>query len=232
MFGELLESRARRVRNRAGVMLSVTSHALFIALAVAATRKPLVARDPVERVFPLPVFPATSPALPIDPTVARGGEPRRTVVRPLETLAPAPVVALPGIPPVDLTAPPATGVGWPSEGPRISTGVASPAGSDGGAEIPFAAGVYKPAMALPGSPPPRYPDILRRARVRGDVVVQVVIDTTGRADMTTLRVLSSDHPLLTDAVMTALPRARFLPAEAGGRKVRMWAVQSFVFEVK
>jgi hypothetical protein len=47
-----------------------------------------------------------------------------------------------------------------------------------------------------------------------------------------LRARPPDHRLFVEAVLASLPRARFLPAEAGGRKVRMWAVQSFVFEVR
>lgn len=232
MFVELLESRAKPVRNRAGAIASVVGHGVFIALAVAATRSPLIARGPTERVVALPVLNPPSPPRPSEPA-----EPMRTpVLSTPGTSAPlmvaVPVIVLPGIPPIDLTQAPATGIEWRSDGRGLSPGITTraPGGSDDG--IPFAPGVDKPAIALAGNPAPRYPEILRRANVRGEVVVQVVIDTTGRADMTTLRVMSSDHPLLTDAVLAVLPRARFLSAETGGRKVRMWAVQSFVFEVK
>ena len=119
--------------------------------------------------------------------------------------------------------------------PSIDRSRRTSVGSNGvthGDGIPFAAGVEKPAMALGGNPVPLYPDILRRAGVRGEVTVEIVVDTTGVAQMATLRVITSAHPLLTDAVVAALKRARYLPAETGGRKVRMWVRQSFVFEVR
>jgi protein TonB len=124
------------------------------------------------------------------------------------------------------------GIEWSTD--RISGLPGTATHGAGGSEdgIPFAPGVDKPAIARAGNPSPRYPEVLRRANVAGEVVVQVVVDTTGLADLSTLRVLSSAHPLLTDAVLATFPRARFIPAETGGRKVRMWVVQSFVFEMK
>ena len=234
MLGELLESRARRARNRAGTVASIVAHVLIIALAVAATRTPLSAKRPGERVVPLPVLPVPSPVIHRAPESpyrdARRAPSTATVAAPLPTTMPD--VVLPGIPPIDLRVEPATSIGWPSGDRGVVSGTTSSASSGADHAIPFAPGVEKPAIALSDNPAPRYPEVLRRARVKGVVVVQVVIDTTGRADMSTLRVVSSDHPLMTEAVTTALPRARFLPAETGGRKVRMWAVQSFVFEIR
>ena len=232
MFGELLESRAKRVRNRAGAVVSVVGHALFLTFAVIATRSSLVATSPTERVYPLPILETSVPVAP------------RPEVRPERSLGPStpsipaplpfvpPVIVLPGIPSVDLTAPPATGLTWASDGPVVNGGIGSHGNAEGETGIPFAADVEKPAIALSGNPSPHYPEVLRRTGVRGEVVIQVVIDTTGRADVSTVRVMSSDHALLTEAVLAVLPRARFLPAETGGRKVRMWATQAFVFEVR
>ena len=232
MFGELLESRAKPVRNRAGTIASIAGHAVLVALAVAATRSPLVARGPVEQIVTLPDLTATTEPRPID---AAGPVRRSASAAPTAPEPPAvsvPVIALPGIPPVELAPMPSIVTGWSPESASRPSGVGAGASSGATDGIPLASGVDKPAMALAGNPSPRYPEVLRRARVRGQVVVQVVIDTTGRADMASLRIVSSDHPLLTDAVVAVLPRARFLPAESGGRKVRMWAVQSFVFEVR
>ena len=231
MFGELLESRAQRRRNRGGTVASVIGHTALIALAVMSTRTPLGARVPVERVVPLPVLNSPAPR-PGDPAPARSPAPTAPVA-PAAPIVTVPDIILPGIPPVDISRSPATVIGSQFDGSSLTTGLGTNAvagGDEGG--IPFAPGVDKPAIAMPGNPTPHYPEILRRASVRGEVVIQVVIDTTGRADMGSVRVLASDHQLLTDAVLAALPRARFLPAESSGRKVRMWAVQSFVFEVR
>jgi protein TonB len=95
--------------------------------------------------------------------------------------------------------------------------------------IAFESGVEKPAFALPGNPSPSYPAILRNSGVEGGVVVQVAVDTLGRAEMETFKLLSSDHQMFTDAVLKVLPRFRFIPAETGGRKVRMWVIIPFEF---
>jgi periplasmic protein TonB len=42
-------------------------------------------------------------------------------------------------------------------------------------------------------------------------------------------VLRASHDAFGQAVRTALPRMRFLPAEIGGRKVRMLVQQPFAF---
>jgi len=231
MFGELLESRAKPVRNRAGTTASIVGHAVAIALAVAATRAPLIARDPEARFAPLPTLELPSTARSAEQQSRRSVDSPVTEA-PVPTMIDLPPIALPGIPHAELFPPIATATAWRSDSGGSSGGITTGLAGNAGDEIPFAAGVDTPALALAGNPSPRYPDILRRANVRGTVVVQVVIDTSGRADMTTLRLMSSDHPLLTDAVLAVLPRARFLPAETGGRKVRMWALQSFVFEMQ
>ena len=91
--------------------------------------------------------------------------------------------------------------------------------------------VEKPVMAVNGSPTPRYPDILKSAGVEGEVVVAFVVDTTGRADVSSLKILKSTHELFAAAVRTALPSMRFLPAEVGGHKVKQLEQQPFVFNI-
>ena len=67
--------------------------------------------------------------------------------------------------------------------------------------------------------------------MEGDVIVQFVIDTTGRADMKTFKVLKSDHELFTASVRQVLPSVRFFPAEIGGRKVKVIVQQPFEFKL-
>jgi protein TonB len=232
MFGQLLESRAKRERHRGSAFVSIVGHGLFIALAVAATRTQLTAIGPIERLVPLPVLNPPSPARPAQP--AQGS--RQSTSAPsypsLPVLQPLTPISLPEIPTLESPRQPVVGIEWSSDRVGVPTGIGTTrsGGSENG--IPFAPGVDKPAIAHAGNPSPRYPEILRRANVTGEVVVQVVVDTTGRADVSTLKVLSSDHPLLTESVLATFPRARFIPAETGGRKVRMWVVQSFVFEMR
>ena len=80
--------------------------------------------------------------------------------------------------------------------------------------------VDKRAAPRPGGPYPRYPRELRERDVEGKVRLLFVVDTLGRAEMCTVRVMVSTDPLFTDSVLDVLPRMRFFPAERAGRKVR------------
>jgi len=56
--------------------------------------------------------------------------------------------------------------------------------------------------------------------VTGDVIAQFVVDTTGRVDLHTVKVLKSTHPAFTAAVEAAIPGWQFQPASVGGRPVK------------
>ena len=90
----------------------------------------------------------------------------------------------------------------------------------------------KPVAPVPGTGSPRYPDILRSASVEGEVLAQFVVDTTGRVEVATFKVIRKSHDLFEAAVRSALPNMRFLPAEVGGRKVKQLVQQPFVFALQ
>jgi protein TonB len=92
--------------------------------------------------------------------------------------------------------------------------------------------VEKAILAIPGTSNPRYPSMLQSAGVEGDVRAQFVVDTLGRVEAGSVKILSTSHDLFGTAVRDALMRARFTPAEAGGRKVRQLAEQVFTFTIK
>jgi len=91
--------------------------------------------------------------------------------------------------------------------------------------------VQTPVKQAPGMVPPRYPDSLRVAKVNGEVIASFVVDTTGLADTTTLKILKSTHDLFSASVHDALPQMRFIPAELGGRKVAQLVQQPFYFAI-
>lgn len=92
--------------------------------------------------------------------------------------------------------------------------------------------VEKQAKLVDGTANPQYPDMLKASSIQGEVLAQFVIDTTGRADINTFKVLKSTHQLFTDAVKKDLPRMRFLPAEVGGKKVKQLVQLPFSFSIK
>jgi protein TonB len=91
--------------------------------------------------------------------------------------------------------------------------------------------VEKAAGPRPGNSAPRYPDVLREAKIEGEVLVQFVVDTLGHPDMDTFKVLKSTHTLFTEAVAGNLPNMGFYPALVGGRKVKQLIQMPFQFNL-
>jgi protein TonB len=60
---------------------------------------------------------------------------------------------------------------------------------------------------------PLYPDIARQSRVQGTVVLEAILDTSGRVE--SVRVLGS-HPLLDEAAVRAVRQWRYTPTELNG----------------
>jgi TonB family protein len=78
---------------------------------------------------------------------------------------------------------------------------------------------------------PVYPSDLAEAGVEGMVRATYVVDATGRVDMTTIRIISSDHPRFTSSVQTALAEMSFRPAKRRGQPVRQLVEQRFRFQI-
>jgi protein TonB len=71
-----------------------------------------------------------------------------------------------------------------------------------------------------------------RQGVQGSVVTQYVVDTTGFADSSSLKIMRSTHEQFADAVRAALPYMRFFPAKVGSKKVRQLVEQEFSFKIE
>jgi TonB family protein len=78
---------------------------------------------------------------------------------------------------------------------------------------------------------PVYPPELSTRGTEGLVEAAYVVDTAGRVDTATIRVMRSDHPRFTESVRTALGEARFRPAKRGGTAVRQLVQQRFRFKL-
>jgi periplasmic protein TonB len=91
--------------------------------------------------------------------------------------------------------------------------------------------VEKPVLPLDGNPAPRYPTMLARAGVEGEVLLQFVVDTVGAVEPGSIHSIRATQPQFESAVREALVRARFVPAEYGGHRVRQLVEQSFTFAI-
>jgi protein TonB len=236
MLQELLESKAKRQRTGWGTAASAVLHGGVIALSVAATMREVNAARPDETEPPPIYIPAPAPAAPT-PTTARTSTSAPNPSLP-PVAPPLPSFILTDIP---TTIPPAGSAidedalrKWNDGARRVGETVA---GGGAGVSAVVTDGIYhlhmvdKAVVSAANNPSPRYPEMLRQAGVGGTVLAQFVVDTLGRVDMGSFRVLSADHELFADAVRITLPRMRFLPAQVGERKVAQLVQMPFAFSI-
>jgi TonB family protein len=112
--------------------------------------------------------------------------------------------------------------------PRAADPLAKPIAAS---DVLFDFQVEQPVAADPSNQPPRYPDLLRAAKVTGGVTARFVVDTAGHVDMGTFLVMKSDHEAFTAAVREALPSMRFHPARVGDRPVKQLVSMPFMFSL-
>ena len=84
---------------------------------------------------------------------------------------------------------------------------------------------------MEGSAAPAYPPELLGEGIEGYVIVRYVVGSDGRADSSSLAVLTTTHRGFADAVRAALPYMRFTPARVDGRPVRQLVEQPFRFQI-
>jgi protein TonB len=205
--------------------LSLALHVGLIALAVWGTRHPQ-ARPAARRAHPMIFYlPDRNPAAPpLHP--ASAVPPGAGTVPSLPEMVP---LALPPLVPVPAP-------GWPPA-PRDPM-----AGLPGLAAVPptpqppvqgiVDIRVVEELPVLLSHPAPRYPDLLRQAGVEGHVVVEVVIDTTGRAERASLRITSSSHALFEPEASALVLGSRYRPARFGGRPVRVRILVPVAFALR
>lgn len=232
----LPESSRRRQRTAGGTLASAVIHAAVIGGTLAATgmsaERPHYPKVLPENIVFVKSAERERPAKPMPP--ARPLErppvtPRDPLVLPPATLSVVvdPTVVPTGLPPVDATlGVPFDSTARATDGSVSGTPASSGAGDTGTPMTAYT--VDREVVPLRGVSP-RYPNLLASASIEGSVVMQFVVDTLGRVEPGSLDVLRADHPLFEQSVREALRRMRFVPAEAGGRKVRQLVEQPFTF---
>src|SRR5438094_396094 len=236
MFDNLIESKAKKQKRAGGVMFSAVLHAVLISGAVYGT---LQAKDAIEKPKSEkvefvemkkkdePPPPKEEPKPPPPDVVVKAPPPKGFQV------LTAPIKIPDVLPDIDLSKKVTNEEDFSGKG--VAGGIAK--GVVGGTPQPvsdqpyFEFQVEKQVAAMPGNPAPRYPDMLRSANVEGEVLAQFVVDTRGRAEMNTFKVLKPSHDLFTNAVKSALANMKFYPAEVGGRKVKQLVQMPFVFSL-
>jgi len=237
MFNNLLESKKQKQKSFGSTVFSAVLHGLIIGAAAYATahatmeaEKPKQEKiDFVEVKKDEPPPPKNEPPPPPPPDVTVAPPPPKGF-----QVLQAPVEIPDVLPDIDLSKKVTDEADFSGKG--VAGGSAK--GVEGGKAAPVAENqtyfefqVEKPVVQAPGSSGPRYPDILRSAGVEGEVLAQFVVDTTGRAEKGSLKILKTSHELFAQAVQNALPNMKFIPAEVGGRRVKQLVQQPFTFAI-
>ena len=207
MFDTLIESRPGR-RTRAGSvgLLSLSLHASAIGAALWVTRG--VARPTRSGVIVIDMTPPPNRRGPTAPTpVVQVPGPVGPVEVPVPTIPPI------GIPLIEPGAPDAPVVGAPDA--PVVPGV--PPG-DGQPYTPAAVDELPDVLA---GPVPFYPERLRQAGIEGQVVLEIVVDTLGRAEPGSIRVVATPHQEFVAPAKDYVRGALFRPARVNGRAVRV-----------
>ncbi len=232
MFDQLLETKPKKQRSVGGTVISVILHTVLIAAAVVLTKK---TADALEKPKEEKVVLAETKKEPEPEKPKEQPKPQEVVAqvappKGFQVLTP-PIDVPDVIPDVDLSRKATDEADFSGKGVQggIAKGVEGGTGPVISDQPYFDFQVEKAAAAIPGSGNPAYPEMLKSSGVEGEALVQFVVDTTGRAEMGSFKVLRATHDAFGQAVRAALPRMRFLPAEIGGRKVRMLVQQPFAF---
>jgi len=231
MFDQLLETKAKTQRSTGGTIISIIVHTVLISVAVVLTKKTAEAleKPKEEKVVltetkkePEPEKPKEAPKP--QEIVAQVAPPKG-----FQVLTP-PIDVPDVIPDVDLSRKATDEADFSGKGVQggIAKGVEGGTGPVISDQPYFDFQVEKAAASIPGTGP-SYPEMLKSSGIEGEALVQFVVDTTGRAELGSFKVLRATHDAFGQAVRAALPRMRFLPAEIGGRKVRMLVQQPFAF---
>lgn len=85
--------------------------------------------------------------------------------------------------------------------------------------------------ALQRTDPIRYPDVMVTERIGGEALMEFIVDTAGRAEPRSIRVVQSSHRALASVARNALQDARFVPARLDGVLVRCRVRLPFRFRI-
>jgi len=222
-----------------GTVMSLTLHGGFLAAAVMATAGTV---DVIQESQPdtMLVFltlekkPEQKTALPPEPA-----PPPKVRPVPIVSLVPPPqgfqVVNVPigiptDIPPVDFGEQfdPRDFSGVGVEG-GVFDGVKGGTGSVDASSLFRAATVDERPERLSG-PPLQYPAALREAGISGFVVIEFVINTTGRVDPSSIRIVRSSNAAFEGPARDAIRKSLFRPGRVRGMAVRVLVQQQIDFD--
>lgn len=236
MFDNLIESQPKKQRSFGQTIMSVAVHGALIVLAVQATRgaAEAVMDRPVDTTMvflkPPPPPPPPPPETPPPDVVIAANPPPQG----FQTVVPPDVIPT-EIPPVNLnekTFDPRDFTGKGVEG-GIAAGVpglTGPPPENISGEVFLAAQLDDPVQAI-SQPKPRYPPALQAAGVTGHAVVEFIVNTEGKVEPSSVKILSSTHQQFEQPAKEAILKSTFRPARYRGAPVRQLVNQRVTFQL-
>ena len=230
------------------MMVSIVAHAVAIFVLVVLPLlffNVLPERDLLTWLTAAPAPPAPTP-LPVPPTPVQKVAAQEVAIRPTQFVAPEKIpdrIPLPADEPLVVGI---ADVGLPDGVPGVpyGAGMGVPGGVIG---IPAAPPPPLPLPPRPAKHPPVrvsegvqqsrlikkvepiYPDLAKRARVSGIVILEVTVDEEGNvADVKVLR----GHPLLDDEVVRAVRQWKYSPTLLNGEPVPVTATVTVIFSLR
>src|SRR5213596_2282410 len=233
MFNQLIESKSKKQKMAGATVVTTVLYGGLITLAVWATadagiKKDKTSNQSIKFVEIKKEPPKEEPK--------KEPPPKEVVIKPpppkgFQVLR-APVKIDIKIPEIDLSKAVTNEADFSGKGVKGGTG-SGVAGGTGPVtnQTYFEFQVEKPAEMLQDSPKPKYPSVLESSGIAGEVQAQFVVNSSGKADMDSFKVLKTTNELFTQAVKNVLPRMHFSPAMIGGKPVNQLVQQSFQFAV-
>jgi periplasmic protein TonB len=110
-------------------------------------------------------------------------------------------------------------------------------GGHAGGIVPTGNEVYAEALvdekpSLLSAPPPAYPPLLKQAGIGGRVLLRAIVDTTGRIEPASVRILQSPNPGFDQPTRDWLMKALFRPARMHGQAVRTFISLPVDYSIK
>ena len=103
-----------------------------------------------------------------------------------------------------------------------------------GIDRPSNEGVWfgQAAPEVLAGPLPAYPELLRQAGVEGQVVLEAVVDSSGRVQRASVSVVSATHAGFVEPARQALIATLFRPSRVNGRAVATLVRVPFAFSIR
>ena len=230
MFSNLIESAPGTHRPMAQGVLSLILHLAVGVGAVEASRRVATVITDGPRIDTTIYVVQPAPARPVVPDPDPAGAAESPVAAPVDPAVFAAPTTVPiGIPPVE-------------PGPAIDPGrfvAAVPSGrcalcvqTDSGLGAVYSEASVDLPATVEWQPAPRYPSVLRAAGLGGRVVLQFVVDTSGRVEPASVTVLEVVHLAFGASAEEAVLRTRFRPARVRGQPVRQLVRQGVTFRIE